>query len=221
MEYIKAISNLLFPTRNLCYLCMETKDSLNNFICKECYDFLEIVHRRVDLDFPSISEAYYTLIYNRYMRDIVADYKFNGKTYLYKPLAQEMLGTIKERDLQNDIDLIMYMPSHRRKEAKRGYNQAHLLATYIGKNLDIKVSHNNLIKVRHTKDQNKLNGFERLTNLNNSFRVKDRQEIRDKRILLIDDIITTGATMEECSKELIKNEAKEVLGLALTSSRKL
>ena len=223
MEYIKAINNLLFPTRNLCYLCMETKtkDSLNNFICKGCYDFLEIVHRKADLDLPSIGEAYYTLIYNRYMRDIVADYKFNGKSYLYKPLAQLMLGTIKKRDLQKDIDIIMYMPSHRRKEAKRGYNQAHLLATYIGKDLDIKVSHNNLIKVRHTKDQNKLNRSERLTNLNNSFRVKDKEEIRDKRILLIDDIITTGATMEESSKELIKNEAKEVLGLALTSSRKL
>ena len=132
-----------------------------------------------------------------------------------------MLKTIKEKKIIASIDLIMYMPSHRKKEAKRGYNQSELLATHIGKQLNMEVSHNNLIKIRHTKDQNKLDRIQRLNNLSNSFKVKNRDEIRDKRILLIDDIITTGTTMGECSKELIKNEAREVIGLALTSSKKL
>lgn len=221
MDYIKTISALLFPTRNLCYLCMETKESLDEHICKDCLDFLEMIHREVQLDSPFINKAYYTLIYNRYMREIVADFKFNQKSYLYKPLANLMIKTIEEKNLVNDIDLISYIPSHRRKEAKRGYNQAELLATYIGKELSIKVSHNNLIKLKHTRDQNKLHKFERHKNLIDSFRVKNRDEFRNKRILLIDDIITTGATMEECSKELIKNEARTVIGLALTSSKKL
>ena len=132
-----------------------------------------------------------------------------------------MIKTIEEYKIPSDIDMISYIPSHRRKEAKRGYNQAELLATYIGKELSIEVSHNNLIKVRHTLDQNKLNKFERQGNLTGSFKVRDRNKFKNKRILLIDDIITTGATMEESSKELIKNEAKEVYGLALTSSKKL
>lgn len=221
MGYIKSIHNLLFPTTNLCYLCKETPDSINNYICDDCFSRLEIIHREIKLDSQFIKKAYYTLIYNRYMREIIGDYKFNGKSYLYKPLGWLMIRTIEEKNIIDDIDIIIYMPSHRIKEAKRGYNQSELLATYIGKQLDIKVSHNNLVKIRHTKDQNKLNRVERLHNLSNSFKVKNKEEIRDKRILLIDDIITTGTTMEECSKELIKKEAREVTGLALTSSKKL
>ncbi|MDR7869445.1 MAG: ComF family protein [Tissierellaceae bacterium] len=220
MEYIKAISSLLFPTKNLCYLCKETKDHIDSYICSDCLNLLQIVHKEVDIHSSFINKAYYTLIYNRYIRDIVADYKFNKKSYLYKPLGELMLETIREKNILG-IDLIMYIPSHRRKEAQRGYNQAELLATYIGKQINIEVSHNNLVKLKYTRDQNKLNRFERLGNLYGSFKVKNREEIKAKRILLIDDIITTGATMEECSKELIKNEAKEVLGLALTSSKKL
>lgn len=221
MEYIKSIHNLLFPTNSLCYLCKESKELIDDYICDDCESHLEFIHRQVKMDSPFINTAYYTLIYNRYMREIIGDYKFNGKSYLYKPLAELMLRTIKEKKMIESIDLIMYMPSHRKKEAKRGYNQSELLATYIGKQLNVEVSHNNLIKVRHTKDQNKLDRIQRLNNLNNSFKVKNREEIQDKRILLIDDIITTGTTMSECSKELIKNQAREVIGLALTSSKKL
>ncbi len=132
-----------------------------------------------------------------------------------------MLKTIYEKDISKDIDLIMYIPSHRRKEAKRGYNQSELLATFIAKRIDIEVSHNNLSKIKDTKDQNKLNRIERQENLLGSFKLKNREEIKDKRILLIDDIITTGSTMKECSRVLINNEAREVIGLALTSSKKL
>lgn len=221
MEYIKSISSLLFPTKNLCYLCKETKTSLNDYICGDCLQFLEIIHREIKLDSPFITTAYYTLIYNRYMREIVADYKFNNKSYLYKPLGMLMLKTIYEKDISKDIDLIMYIPSHRRKEAKRGYNQSELLATFIAKRIDIEVSHNNLSKIKDTKDQNKLNRIERQENLLGSFKLKNREEIKDKRILLIDDIITTGSTMEECSRVLINNGAREVIGLALTSSKKL
>lgn len=221
MEYIKSISSLLFPTKNLCYLCKETKESLSDYICRDCLKLLEIIHREVKLDSPFIKSVYYTLIYNRYMREIVADYKFNNKSYLHKPLGMLMLRTIDERDISKDIDLIIYVPSHRRKEAKRGYNQSELLATFIGKKLEIEVSHNKLIKIKHTRDQNKLNRFERQKNLLGSFKLKNGEELRDKRILLIDDIITTGSTMEECSRVLINNGVREVMGLALTSSKRL
>ena len=139
------------------------------------------------------------------MRDIIRDYKFHGKSYLYKPLGELMLRTIEAKSLGEGIDLILYMPAHRRKEAKRGYNQAELLATYIGKELEIEVSHNNLVKTRYTKDQNKLSKLERMTNLRGAFTIRNREGIRGKRILLIDDIITTGTTMDEASRILIKN----------------
>lgn len=220
MSLIKALNGLVFPTRNLCYLCGERAYNLRDHICRDCYNFLDIVHREVDLNSPYIHRAYYTLVYNRYMREVIADYKFNGKSYLYKPLALLMLKTIEEKALIDEIDIIMYIPAHRRKEAKRGYNQAELLASYIGKLLDKEVSHS-LIKTRYTRDQGKLSRLERMNNLKDSFKIRAREEIRGKTILLVDDIITTGTTIEEVGKILIKNEARKVYGLALTSSKSL
>ena len=77
----------------------------------------------------------------------------------------------------------------------------------------------NLIKTKWTKEQSHSNKIDRIINLKGSFQIKDPSEIEGKRILLVDDIITTGVTMDECSRVLINNGAKEVIGIALTSSK--
>lgn len=220
MRYIKVIHNLLFPTKNLCYACKQEYDHIEKFLCNNCQEFLEILNRELEISSPYINKVYYSLIYNRFMREIIKDFKFNGKSYLYKPLGELMIGTIRERGLY-DMDIILYIPSHRRKEAIRGYNQSELLARYISKDLDIPISHNNLIKIRHTKDQSSLDRYNRQDNLKDAFKLKNKDEILNKKILLVDDILTTGSTMMECSEILIKNKAREVVGLALTSSKKL
>ncbi|NLK44641.1 MAG: ComF family protein [Tissierellia bacterium] len=130
------------------------------------------------------------------------------------------MDTIKSKGLENKVDLIAYIPAHRRKEALRGYNQAELLASYIAEKLDKPLLKNNLVKLKWTEDQSHSNKAERVVNLKDSFHIKNPDEIRGKKILLIDDIITTGATMEESSRVLMNNGAKEVIGLALTSSKK-
>lgn len=221
MEYIKAFKNLLFPTRNTCYFCRQNVQIIEQFICDDCRAYLEEVHKEVDMDSIYMEKAYYALIYSRLARDMVKDFKFHGKSYLYRPFGEIMMETIKEHSIHNNIHIIFFVPSHRRKEAIRGYNQSELLAKYISKSFNIPMSNNNLIKTKHTKDQNKLSKQDRLTNLDKVFKLKNRDEVKDKNILLIDDIITTGTTMIQCAKILIENGAKEVRGLALTSSKKI
>lgn len=220
MKYLKVINNLLFPTKNLCYFCRERYNNIEEFLCNNCKEFLEKCNREINVDSNYIKTVYYSLIYNRFIKEVVKDFKFNGKSYLYKPLGEIMIETVDLMKLY-DVDLIFYVPSHRKKEAIRGYNQSQLLGNYIGKSLDIPVSHNNLMKIRMTKDQSHLNKLSREDNLIDSFKLRDKTEVYNKNVLLVDDIITTGSTMIECSKVLMENEAREVIGLALTSSKKL
>lgn len=171
------------------------------------------------MDSKYIDLVYYSLLYNRFMRDKMKEYKFHSKNYLYKPFAEIMLETIYKKEIHGDIDLIAYIPSHRRKKALRGYNQAELLARHISEALNLPLLKDNLVKIKWTEDQSHLDRIGRLKNLENSFHIKNPDEIYNKKILLIDDIITTGTTMIECSKALINNKAKNVVGLALTSSK--
>lgn len=212
------MDNLLFPTRNLCFFCKARTEDIREFICPDCRSLLEIVHKEVESGSNYIDRVYFTLNYNRFTKELVHRFKFNSHSYLYKPLASLMMGTISKKDIE-DIDLIMFIPIHWRKEAIRGYNQSELLASYISKSLDIPISNKNLIKRKWTKEQNKLDKISRLKNLKDSFYVKNPSEIYDKNILLIDDIITTGTTFDESSKLLMENGAKKIMALALTSSR--
>lgn len=220
MEYINSLFEFIFPTEDLCFLCNSDEERVENNMCKSCRDNIDIVNIEVDLRSIYISKCYYTTIYDRFMKDIIKGFKFNDKSYMYKPLASILLETIYETDLDKEIDLIAFVPSHRRKEAIRGYNQVELLALSISKHLNIPIT-KTLIKKNHTQDQHFLDKSEREENLKNAFKIKNKNEIKGKNILLIDDIITSGETIRECAKILIKNEAKAIFALALTSSRKL
>ncbi|WMM24219.1 ComF family protein [Tissierella sp. MB52-C2] len=211
---------LLFRKNNICLFCKENNSNITGYICKDCYGRLEIFHKELELNSPYIKRICYSMGYNRFIREIIGDYKFNGKNYLYRPLGDIIIETITKNNIHKNIDLIMYIPLHNRKEAIRGYNQAELLGSFIGKKLNIPLSKKNLIKTKWTKEQSHLTKINRVTNLKDSFNIKSPKEIKGKKILLVDDIITTGATMEECARLLINNGAREVRAIALTSSKK-
>lgn len=219
MGLIKDLGNLLFP-EDLCLFCRDNEGVDKEYICRSCKEQVEFLHKEVDLDSPYVEKAYYSVFYNRFLKDHIHDFKYSGKSYLYKVFGHMLLSTIAYYNLEDEIHLISYVPMHRRKEALRGYNQARLLAEYLAKELDKPLLKKNLIKIRHTKDQNKLGKLERQTNLIDSFKAVDSYQFEGKKILLIDDIITTGATIRECGKVLIEKGAREVYGLAITSSKK-
>ena len=88
--------------------------------------------------------------------------------------------------------------------------------------MDIPLSREKLIRIKHTKPQNKLNRYDRMKNMEGVFKVVDSTEFENKEILIIDDIITTGSTIKECAKVLLEEgQAKKVHALAVTSGMKL
>jgi ComF family protein len=103
------------------------------------------------------------------------------------------------------------VPIHKKRLKKRGYNQSSLIAKAVAKALKVKFINNLLYKIKNTVPQSSLSEKERKLNVRRAYIVRNSQMIKDKIVLLIDDIYTTGATVEECSKELKEAGAKDVI----------
>jgi ComF family protein len=111
----------------------------------------------------------------------------------------------------SDFDIIINIPMYKKKEIQRGYNQSALIACEAARLLEKPYYKDILEKTIDTSPQSELNRAKRLNNIRNAFTIANTEKIINKKILIIDDIITTGATVDECSKVLKKAGAKEVI----------
>jgi len=109
--------------------------------------------------------------------------------------------------------LLIPVPLFIKKQKRRGFNQAEEIGKIISEKIYIPLKVDNLIRIKNTDSQTKLNKKQRIENIKNAFIIKDKDTIKGKIIFLIDDVYTTGATMEECAKVLKKAGAREVWGL--------
>jgi ComF family protein len=134
------------------------------------------------------------------------DKKFPVGIFLGKVLAAE----IKSSKTNWKFDLIIPIPLHQLKKAERGYNQAYYIAKGVGKIFKVKVSDRIVKRIKYTESQTTMNLNEREENISGAFKVKWNTQVRGKNILLLDDVITTGATISECGKILLEAGASKV-----------
>ena len=153
--------------------------------------------------------------YENIIRDKIIDYKFNEKAYLYKTFEKMILKTKKTYSFLKKYDIILYVPMFKKHKLIRGYNQSELIARKISDTLGITLEKNNLTKVINTKKQSTLTKSERERNVKNAFKLKNPEKIKDKKVILFDDIYTTGSTVNECSKILKKAGATEIAILTI------
>lgn len=207
---------LLFPTENFCYFCKDETPYLEGRLCRDCRENYEPMHRGFSLRDDSIGKVYASVFYNSFARELVHRFKFNDKSYLYEPISHMMYLTIIEESL-TEFDLIIPVPIHWRKEAIRGYNQSQILAEELSRRTGIPIDKKSLIKSAWTREQNRLTKYQREENLKGSFSIRNGASMLGKRILLIDDIYTTGNTLKACASQLKKAGAMEVTGLVFST----
>ena len=178
----------------------ESQDS----ICEECYKKIDKYKYR-----KKSRNTAFVYCYKNELRDIFLDYKFNEKSYLYKTFSSTILKNKNVcRNLKN-YDIITPVPISKSKYKKRGYNQSSLIAKEIAKKIGIDYKEI-LQKVKDNNTQSLLSKEERINNVKDSYQIKEFVEI-NKKIILFDDIYTTGATSEECKKVLTRNGYKNIL----------
>ena len=153
----------------------------------------------------------YIFKYEGQIRKLLIDYKFNDKPYLYKTFASIILSNKKIVDFINNYEIIIPVPIHKKRLNRRGYNQSELLAKEISRKLrNIQFLNKLLIKTENNVAQSTLTKEDRVLNVKNIYKVQNSNLIKEKTILLLDDIYTTGNTVNECSRLLKENGAREI-----------
>ena len=155
--------------------------------------------------------------YKENVRKSIHRYKF-GRRRHYASVYGRLLALKLSGVLTQDIDMLSWVPISSARKLKRGYDQSELICRTVGKELGIPVTQV-LKKIRHTKPQSGLQGAAlRRANIVGAYKVLQPQELVGKRILLIDDVVTTGSTISECAKVLLIAGAKEIHFAAVAAS---
>lgn len=144
-------------------------------------------------------------LYDSSLRHAIHQFKFNGKVGL-----DRSLGSLLEQAIASDlkVDLVVPVPLQKKRLQQRSYNQALLLAREVARIRSLPLSNNLLIKVRETESQQGLSAKNRVKNLCGAFQL--HENLSGQKILLIDDVMTTGATVATCSQVLLEGGAAEV-----------
>lgn len=185
-------------------------------MCTDCGKQIEKITlnklERCNID-AEIVEFMYIFKYDGIVRNLIINYKFNDCAYLYKTFAKIILDNKKICDFIKSYDIIIPVPIHRKRKLLRGYNQTELIAKALAKTLE-NVTYNTkaLIKTKNNSKQSTLSRLERERNVLNAYEFNEREadKIYNKKILIFDDIYTTGNTIKECAKIINKFNPKSI-----------
>ncbi len=161
---------------------------------------------------PAFTQTWSLFPYQSPLKEAIILFKYRGKRSLTKPFLQAMIPALPTLPT---VDVLMPVPLHPQRLREREYNQSLLLAHGLSQHLQIPLVLSCLLRIKATVPQTSLSRKERLTNLHRAFSIDDATRIKDKRILLIDDVFTTGTTLHECAKALRKAGSGPVYGLTL------
>ena len=155
-------------------------------------------------------EHIYLFQYTGEIRDTILKYKFNEKSYIYRTFLEFIKNNKKICAQIKKYDIIIPVPVSKKRFKQRGYNQSALIAKNLAKTLNIDYKENVLVKIKDNKPQSEMGQDKRKSNVKGVYTIKNKEIINQKKILLIDDIFTTGNTVNECAKVLIENSANNV-----------
>jgi ComF family protein len=216
--------SLLFP--RLCYACGNHLLRNEDLICTECYVVIPRTNYHLTENNPVeqlfwgrclIEKAAVFSYFNKgsRIRNLIHCLKYKGIKEIGFELGKIYGLSLTASGFTKDIDIIIPVPLHPSKERIRGFNQSEIISQGIAGVSALPVDINTLKRITVSATQTKRSRFERWTNVEGIFMVTDTLAIRGKHVLLVDDVITTGATIESCANELLKTEGVRVSVVAL------
>lgn len=154
-------------------------------------------------------------LYRKAIREVLNRFKYDGQLFLVRPLASMLISPARELLVSHRVELIVPVPLHRRRLRQRGFNQAALLARRLGSILKLPVDYSSLKRSRWTEPQTGLSRRQRVANVKGAFHLQRPEKVQGKCVLLLDDVFTTGETVNQCSRTLRDAGTREILVLTV------
>jgi len=204
---LNAVVNLFFP--KVCYTCYNTLLDFESYVCTKCRHDLPVTNFHFD-NSDVVEKVFYGRVKVEHatsllrfekkgiVQQLIHNLKYKGYEDIGVFLGEWLGNDLKNIEAYKDIDIIIPVPLHKNKLKKRGYNQVDKFAKEIAKALSVEYNDKTLIKITNTKSQVTKKRFARWQITNELFAIEHTDQIENKHILLVDDIITTGATLESC-----------------------
>jgi ComF family protein len=142
------------------------------------------------------------------MQHLMHQLKYKGNRELGKQLGRLMGNALQQTNRFNKIGALIPLPLFAAKEKRRGYNQATILCEGIAEVMEVEILKDVIVRLEHTETQTKKGRMERWQNMQGKFELVKPAKVEHKHVLLVDDVVTTGATLEACGHELIETDAK-------------
>ena len=217
MKLVDRILDLVFPPK--CVFCGAILDSSEQKLCPDCEKRLSLWRnervRKAEF-LPQIAAA---LHYEGAVRESIHRYKFAGRSH-YAPTYAALTAMAVSEQLTENFDTLSYVPLSKKRLRQRGYDQARLLAEELGKHFGMEAE-TLLVKVRDVPAQSSMKtAAERRANISGCYALAEDAHVAGKRILLVDDVLTTGSTLSEAARILRMHGAAAVYGAVPACARK-
>lgn len=224
VNLLNRIISIIYPPK--CIFCRQILDhDVILHICSTCYYGLPFTQ----MAFLATSQedgdnccdgAVSVFQYTGVVKESLIRFKFYNEPSYYRTYAKLIADKLAKMADIRQYHMVMSVPLHKHKEFSRGYNQAYLISKELGRELKLPEGSRLLKRCRYTEAQSLLDKQKRSQNVKGAFTITFPAKVAGKSILLVDDILTTGSTLEECSRELKKAGAVKVTALVVATGRK-
>jgi len=232
---LKALLDILFPPHchcckafipdagaiHLCNACQDACALIRSPLCSICgIPFLtaggeDHICGGCITEPPRFTAARGAALFEGPIRELIHRFKYNGRVQLCRPLALLAARQLKSFTEEYSPDLLIPVPLHVKRLRQRSFNQAVLLGEILAREWRLPFSRRNLRRIRWTEPQINLSAAERVANVRGAFSVNAPDLIKDRRIILVDDVFTTGSTAAECARVLLKADAAAVIVITI------
>ena len=218
-QSVSDVLELLFPS--LCITCGERLITQERYLCFNCWSDLPQTHFHTDPENKVAqlfwgrvkvenATAFFSYKKGSNYQQLIHFMKYRGLKELGFETGLRFGHILNESESFNTVDLIVPVPLHPKKEKKRGYNQCHWIAEGIARSMEKEVVNDNLFRKIFTTTQTRKNRYERWQNVEGIFGIHQPEAFRGKHILLVDDVVTTGSTLEACAYQLLQRKDTRV-----------